>query len=179
MHLIASAAAFASKIVPIRSGKEIFYWFIWRPSNPLPPTPLPAGIPPIDVRKKEKFIKILTGESSWQSSPKEGRTSYGSLAGGCAAARVSHQILCSLSGPLYFGPKCRKHAYKVYHHNRDCTIPACKPYNHFFCASAPSERRSLTHVQTCHLAPRFQKMRTAPHTAGRQPAVHRGIAHCR
>lgn len=46
-----------------------------------------AGIPPIDLRKKEKFIKILTG-------------------------------------PLYFGPKCRKHAYKVYHHNRDCTIPA-------------------------------------------------------
>lgn len=30
------------------------------------------------------------------------------------------------SGPLYFSPKCRKNVYRVYHHTRDCTIPACK-----------------------------------------------------
>ncbi|KAK2856224.1 hypothetical protein Q5P01_004959 [Channa striata] len=42
---------------------------------------------PRDVRKKEKFIKHMTG-------------------------------------PLYFSPKCRKHVYRLYHHTRDCTIPA-------------------------------------------------------
>uniref|UniRef100_A0A3Q0RAL4 ALK and LTK ligand 2a n=1 Tax=Amphilophus citrinellus TaxID=61819 RepID=A0A3Q0RAL4_AMPCI len=29
-----------------------------------------------------------------------------------------------LTGPLYFSPKCRKSVYKLYHHTRDCTIPA-------------------------------------------------------
>ncbi|XP_042360045.1 ALK and LTK ligand 2 [Plectropomus leopardus] len=42
---------------------------------------------PRDVRKKEKFLKHITG-------------------------------------PLYFSPKCRKHVYRLYHHTRDCTIPA-------------------------------------------------------
>ncbi|KAM8831347.1 aLK and LTK ligand 2a [Spinachia spinachia] len=42
---------------------------------------------PRDLRKKEKFIKYITG-------------------------------------PLYFSPKCRKHVYRLYHHTRDCTIPA-------------------------------------------------------
>uniref|UniRef100_A0A672MA18 ALK and LTK ligand 1 n=1 Tax=Sinocyclocheilus grahami TaxID=75366 RepID=A0A672MA18_SINGR len=27
-------------------------------------------------------------------------------------------------GPLYFSPKCRKHAYRLYHNTRDCTMPA-------------------------------------------------------
>ncbi|XP_039982134.1 ALK and LTK ligand 2-like [Xiphias gladius] len=42
---------------------------------------------PRDLRKKEKFLKHITG-------------------------------------PLYFSPKCRKQVYRVYHHTRDCTIPA-------------------------------------------------------
>ncbi|KAF6737533.1 Protein FAM150B [Oryzias melastigma] len=42
---------------------------------------------PRDLRKKEKFIKHITG-------------------------------------PLFFSPKCRKTVYRVYHHTRDCTIPA-------------------------------------------------------
>ncbi|XP_049914376.1 ALK and LTK ligand 2b-like [Epinephelus moara] len=42
---------------------------------------------PRDVKKKEKFLKHITG-------------------------------------PLYFSPKCRKHVYRLYHHTRDCTIPA-------------------------------------------------------
>ncbi|TDH00440.1 hypothetical protein EPR50_G00188360 [Perca flavescens] len=42
---------------------------------------------PRDLRKKEKFLKHITG-------------------------------------PLYFSPKCRKHVYRLYHHTRDCTIPA-------------------------------------------------------
>ncbi|KAJ4928952.1 hypothetical protein JOQ06_004574 [Pogonophryne albipinna] len=46
-----------------------------------------VGVFPRDLRKKEKFLKHLTG-------------------------------------PLYFGPKCRKHVYRLYHHTRDCTIPA-------------------------------------------------------
>ncbi|KAE8286850.1 ALK and LTK ligand 2 Protein FAM150B Precursor [Larimichthys crocea] len=29
-----------------------------------------------------------------------------------------------LTGPLVFSPKCRKHVYRLYHHTRDCTIPA-------------------------------------------------------
>ncbi|XP_029352963.1 aLK and LTK ligand 2a [Echeneis naucrates] len=29
-----------------------------------------------------------------------------------------------ITGPLYFSPKCRKQVYRVYHHTRDCTIPA-------------------------------------------------------
>ncbi|XP_029966471.1 aLK and LTK ligand 2a [Salarias fasciatus] len=46
-----------------------------------------AAVFPRDLRKKEKFLKHLTG-------------------------------------PLYFSPKCRKNVYRVYHHTRDCTIPA-------------------------------------------------------
>ncbi|XP_041832017.1 ALK and LTK ligand 2-like [Melanotaenia boesemani] len=42
---------------------------------------------PRDLRKKEKFLKHITG-------------------------------------PIYFGPKCRKDVYRLYHHTRDCTIPA-------------------------------------------------------
>ncbi|XP_056284188.1 ALK and LTK ligand 2-like [Pseudoliparis swirei] len=42
---------------------------------------------PRDLRKKEKFLKHITG-------------------------------------PLYFSRKCRKHVYRLYHHTRDCTIPA-------------------------------------------------------
>ncbi|XP_069370884.1 aLK and LTK ligand 2a [Paralichthys olivaceus] len=42
---------------------------------------------PRDLRKKEKFLKHITG-------------------------------------PLYFSPKCRKQVYRVYHHTRECTIPA-------------------------------------------------------
>ncbi|XP_076027790.1 aLK and LTK ligand 2a [Genypterus blacodes] len=44
-------------------------------------------ISPRDLRKKEKFLKHMTG-------------------------------------PLYFSPKCRKHVYRLYHHTRECTIPA-------------------------------------------------------
>lgn len=29
-----------------------------------------------------------------------------------------------MTGPLYFSHKCRKHAYRLYHQTRDCTIPA-------------------------------------------------------
>ncbi|XP_069014818.1 aLK and LTK ligand 2a [Embiotoca jacksoni] len=37
---------------------------------------------------------------------------------------VKGKFLIYLTGPLYFSPKCRKNAYRVYHHTRDCTIPA-------------------------------------------------------
>ncbi|XP_029705672.1 aLK and LTK ligand 2a [Takifugu rubripes] len=40
-----------------------------------------------------------------------------------ADLRKKDKFIQYLTGPLYFGPKCRKHVYKVYHHNRDCTIP--------------------------------------------------------
>uniref|UniRef100_A0A3B5LDF8 ALK and LTK ligand 1 n=1 Tax=Xiphophorus couchianus TaxID=32473 RepID=A0A3B5LDF8_9TELE len=30
----------------------------------------------------------------------------------------------SPSGPLVFSSKCRKNAYRLYHHTRDCTLPA-------------------------------------------------------
>ncbi|KAJ0060869.1 hypothetical protein NL108_001720, partial [Boleophthalmus pectinirostris] len=33
-------------------------------------------------------------------------------------------LFVSFLGPLYFSQKCRKHAYRLYHQTRDCTIPA-------------------------------------------------------
>lgn len=43
-----------------------------------------------------------------------------------------------------------------------------------------SQQKGIQCIQTCHHLPsRLQTMRTAPHTAVRQPAVHRGIDHCR
>ncbi|XP_053738145.1 ALK and LTK ligand 2b-like isoform X1 [Synchiropus splendidus] len=48
-----------------------------------------TGMFPRDPKKKEKFLKHITG-------------------------------------PLYFSPKCRKQVYRLYHHTRDCTIPARK-----------------------------------------------------
>ncbi|XP_044026261.1 ALK and LTK ligand 2-like [Siniperca chuatsi] len=38
--------------------------------------------------------------------------------------RNKQKFLKHITGPLYFSPKCRKHVYKLYHHTRDCTIPA-------------------------------------------------------
>ncbi|XP_008294400.1 aLK and LTK ligand 2a [Stegastes partitus] len=38
--------------------------------------------------------------------------------------RKKERFLQLLTGPLYFSPKCRKNVYRVYHHTRDCTIPA-------------------------------------------------------
>ncbi|XP_073731574.1 aLK and LTK ligand 2a [Misgurnus anguillicaudatus] len=38
--------------------------------------------------------------------------------------RKKERIIQHLTGRLYFGPKCRKHVYRLYHNTRDCTIPA-------------------------------------------------------
>ncbi|XP_074541697.1 aLK and LTK ligand 2a [Halichoeres trimaculatus] len=38
--------------------------------------------------------------------------------------RKKERLLKHITGPLYFSPKCRKHVYRLYHHTRDCTIPA-------------------------------------------------------
>ncbi|KAG7508561.1 hypothetical protein JOB18_016948 [Solea senegalensis] len=34
------------------------------------------------------------------------------------------EFLKHITGPLSFGPKCRKQVYRIYHHTRDCAIPA-------------------------------------------------------
>lgn len=34
------------------------------------------------------------------------------------------KFITILTGPLYFGPKCKKDVYRLYHNTRDCTIPA-------------------------------------------------------
>ncbi|KAM8726047.1 ALK and LTK ligand 2-like [Acanthopagrus latus] len=39
-------------------------------------------------------------------------------------SRKKEKFLKHITGPLYFSPKCRKHVYRLYHHTRDCTIPA-------------------------------------------------------
>ncbi|XP_028996853.1 ALK and LTK ligand 2-like [Betta splendens] len=39
-------------------------------------------------------------------------------------ARKKEKFLKHITGPLYFSPKCRKDVYRLYHHTRDCTIPA-------------------------------------------------------
>ncbi|XP_034292681.1 ALK and LTK ligand 2 isoform X1 [Pantherophis guttatus] len=38
--------------------------------------------------------------------------------------RMKDKFLNHLTGHLYFGPKCTKHFHRLYHHTRDCTIPA-------------------------------------------------------
>ncbi|TRY88518.1 hypothetical protein DNTS_014071 [Danionella cerebrum] len=38
--------------------------------------------------------------------------------------RRKEKVIKHLTGPLYFGPKCRKDVYRLYHNTRDCTIPA-------------------------------------------------------
>ncbi|KAM6915131.1 aLK and LTK ligand 2a [Xenentodon cancila] len=38
--------------------------------------------------------------------------------------RMKEKFIIHLTGPLYFSPKCRKNVYRLYHHTRDCTIPA-------------------------------------------------------
>ena len=102
--------------------------------------------------------------------------------------RLLNKVFLS-PGPLYFSPKCRKHVYKLYHHTRDCTIPACKPH------STPTRKRQSLSVQcatgkplTCKslvLSPflfsflRLQEMCKASHATSRQPAVHGGVAHAR
>uniref|UniRef100_A0A670YTS5 ALK and LTK ligand 2 n=1 Tax=Pseudonaja textilis TaxID=8673 RepID=A0A670YTS5_PSETE len=42
---------------------------------------------------------------------------------------MKDKFLNHLTGHLYFGPKCTKHFHRLYHHTRDCTIPACKFYH--------------------------------------------------
>lgn len=142
--------------------KKSFSSFVWRASNPLPPLHSPTGALPSDFRKKEKYLKHLTGEASSQSSVEESSENHKTVNYSQLARRQPdddvrgahgfffsffEEMLCSLSGPLYFGRKCRKHVYKVYHHNRDCTIPACKPHVRFlFVASASRNRHSFKPV---------------------------------
>ncbi|XP_056150136.1 ALK and LTK ligand 2b-like [Lampris incognitus] len=38
--------------------------------------------------------------------------------------RKKEKFLQHLTGPLYFGPKCRRQVYRLYHQTRDCSIPA-------------------------------------------------------
>ncbi|XP_017278705.2 ALK and LTK ligand 1 [Kryptolebias marmoratus] len=38
--------------------------------------------------------------------------------------RKKEKILTYFTGPLVFSSKCRIKAYRLYHHTRDCTIPA-------------------------------------------------------
>ncbi|XP_056305391.1 ALK and LTK ligand 2a-like isoform X2 [Danio aesculapii] len=38
--------------------------------------------------------------------------------------RRKEKVIGILTGPLYFGPKCKKDVYRLYHNTRDCTIPA-------------------------------------------------------
>ncbi|XP_038583431.1 ALK and LTK ligand 1-like [Micropterus salmoides] len=38
--------------------------------------------------------------------------------------KKKEKFLKHITGPLYFSPKCRKHVYRVYHHTRECTVPA-------------------------------------------------------
>ncbi|KAK7129207.1 hypothetical protein R3I94_017427 [Phoxinus phoxinus] len=38
--------------------------------------------------------------------------------------RKKEKVIKHLTGHLYFSPKCRKNAYRLYHNTRDCTIPA-------------------------------------------------------
>ncbi|KAF0023554.1 hypothetical protein F2P81_024184 [Scophthalmus maximus] len=72
-------------------------------------------------------------------------------------------------GPLYFSPKCRKQVYRVYHHTRDCTIPAWSEH----CL----KMQPLSSLSVSSSLLRLQKVRAAPHTASWQSAVHRGVAH--
>ena len=116
-----------------------------KPDTPFPhplSLSLPTVVPP--SRKKEKFLKHITGEASQQRQnviEKQKRTWTQScimwllrkkkkeekkMAWCCN--RLLNKVFLS-PGPLYFSPKCRKHVYRLYHHTRDCTIPACKPHS--------------------------------------------------
>lgn len=93
----------------------------------------------------------------------------------------------SLPGPITFSSKCRKNAYRLYHHTRDCTLPACKPqllsifcvrresYHHPISTLCMKRKRSLS-LSLCFLSLRLQKMCATSLTACRQPTVHRGVA---
>ncbi|XP_047244379.1 ALK and LTK ligand 2-like [Girardinichthys multiradiatus] len=38
--------------------------------------------------------------------------------------KMKERIIKYFTGPLVFSSKCRKNAYRLYHHTRDCTLPA-------------------------------------------------------
>ncbi|XP_005809625.1 ALK and LTK ligand 2 [Xiphophorus maculatus] len=38
--------------------------------------------------------------------------------------KTKERIIKYFTGPLVFSSKCRKNAYRLYHHTRDCTLPA-------------------------------------------------------
>nr|E7F5F0.3 RecName: Full=ALK and LTK ligand 2a; AltName: Full=Augmentor alpha-1; Short=AUG-alpha-1; Flags: Precursor [Danio rerio] len=68
---------------------------------------------PRDLSRKEKFITILTGRRL--SNPLRHQS---------CVFETSDLVVFHPSGPLYFGPKCKKDVYRLYHNTRDCTIPA-------------------------------------------------------
>ena len=100
--------------------------------------------------------------------------------------RLLNKVFLS-PGPLYFSPKCRKHVYRLYHHTRDCTIPACKPHSTPTGETAlfvsPTANRSQANLSFRPLFSlslsflRLQEMCEASHATSRQPAVHGGVAH--
>lgn len=131
-----------------RTIEGMFYIFT---ANTSLPSLLPTVTFPRDMRKKEKFLKHITGEASLQTSAQSERVTDAFMwlradVSAGATCECSHRMLCFLPGPLYFSPKCRKHVYRLYHHTRDCTIPACKPASTLAVWSdTASARPPLTH----------------------------------
>ncbi|KAK5852947.1 hypothetical protein PBY51_006778 [Eleginops maclovinus] len=71
--------------------------------------PLTARSPAVDLKDLRK-LKTDRGDQASVVFPRD--------------LRKKEKFLKHITGPLYFSPKCRKHVYRLYHHTRDCTIPA-------------------------------------------------------
>ncbi|MEQ2295421.1 hypothetical protein AMECASPLE_014144 [Ameca splendens] len=60
--------------------------------------------------------------------------------------KMKERIIKYFTGPLVFSSKCRKNAYRLYHHTRDCTLPAyVRDFSHGSQA-AHSAQRGSTHT---------------------------------
>ncbi|XP_013927256.1 PREDICTED: protein FAM150B [Thamnophis sirtalis] len=66
--------------------------------------------PPLDQREMPDYGTYTEEEQKVEIFPRD--------------LRMKDKFLNHLTGHLYFGPKCTKHFHRLYHHTRDCTIPA-------------------------------------------------------
>ncbi|XP_015232250.1 PREDICTED: protein FAM150B [Cyprinodon variegatus] len=77
-------------------------------------------------RTEAPLTPRAVGSASVEQRDVRSKTDKGNQALALSPAdfKMKERIIKYFTGPITFSSKCRKNAYRLYHHTRDCTLPA-------------------------------------------------------
>ncbi|KAM4528667.1 ALK and LTK ligand 2 [Fundulus heteroclitus] len=78
------------------------------------------------ARTEAPLTPRAVGSASGEQRESRGKADKGNQALALSPTdfKMKERIIRYFTGPLVFSSKCRKNAYRLYHHTRDCTLPA-------------------------------------------------------